>query len=115
MAGQLGNEKKTVQHLIVYRIDHERNLLYVKGSVPGNIKSLLSIQDSLKKRQHDKLHYPTFIGEKGKTYPKIMEWTETQDLNEKYTHDNDEILGISDEEEEGEAEKGVDDDATPKK
>jgi hypothetical protein len=115
MAGQLGNEKMTVQHLIVYRIDYERNLLFVKGSVPGNIKGLLSIHDSLKKNQHDKLHYPSFIAEKGKTYPNILEWADTQDLNEKYTHDNDEILGISDEEEEGEAEKGVDDEATVKK
>jgi len=115
MAGQLGNEKKTVQHLVVFRIDYERNLLFLKGSVPGNAKGLLSIQDSLKKVQHTKLHYPTFIQEKGKTYPNISEFSETQDLNEKYTHDNDEILGISDEEEEGEAEKGVEDDTATKK
>lgn len=115
MAGQLGNEKKTVQHLLVFRIDYERNLLFVKGSIPGNVKGLVSIQDSKKKVQPEKLHYPTFIPEQGKTYPNILEWTNTQDLNEKYTHDNDEILGISDEEEEGEAEKGVDDDSTTKK
>ena len=84
----MGNEKKTSQHLIVFRIDHERNLLFVKGSVPGNVKALLSVQDSLKKNQQDKVHYPTFTPEKGKTYPNILEWTDTQDLNEKYTHDN---------------------------
>ncbi len=115
MAGLLGYEKKTMHHLIVFRFDYERNLLFVKGSVPGNAKGLLSIQDSLKKVQFDKLHYPTFIPDKGKIYPNITEWTDTQDLNEKYTHDNDEILGISDEEEEGEAEKGVEDDTAVKK
>ncbi len=35
MAGQLGNVKRTVQTLSVVRIDAERGLLLVKGSVPG--------------------------------------------------------------------------------
>ena len=35
MAGHLGNAKRTVQNLVVVRIDAERQLLLVKGSVPG--------------------------------------------------------------------------------
>lgn len=35
MAGQLGNERVTVQSLEVVRVDAERNLLLVKGAVPG--------------------------------------------------------------------------------
>jgi large subunit ribosomal protein L3 len=35
MAGQLGNVKSTVQSLEVVRIDVERQLLLVKGAVPG--------------------------------------------------------------------------------
>ncbi|MCC5854673.1 MAG: 50S ribosomal protein L3 [Idiomarina sp.] len=35
MAGQMGNERVTVQSLEVVRIDAERNLLLVKGAVPG--------------------------------------------------------------------------------
>ncbi|MGC3874219.1 50S ribosomal protein L3 [Halomonas sp. GXIMD04776] len=35
MAGQLGNERVTVQSLEVVRVDTERNLLLVKGAVPG--------------------------------------------------------------------------------
>ena len=35
MAGQLGNVTRTVQNLIVVRIDAERQLLLVRGSVPG--------------------------------------------------------------------------------
>ncbi len=34
MAGQLGNERVTVQSLDVVRVDAERNLLLVKGAVP---------------------------------------------------------------------------------
>ncbi|GLS25827.1 50S ribosomal protein L3 [Marinibactrum halimedae] len=35
MAGQMGNVRKTVQNLEVVRVDAERNLLLVKGAVPG--------------------------------------------------------------------------------
>ena len=35
MSGQLGNVKRTIQNLEVVRIDAERQLLLVKGSVPG--------------------------------------------------------------------------------
>ena len=35
MAGQLGNARVTTQNLEVVRIDQERNLLLVKGAVPG--------------------------------------------------------------------------------
>jgi large subunit ribosomal protein L3 len=35
MAGQLGNVRRTIQNLVVVRIDAERQLLLVKGSVPG--------------------------------------------------------------------------------
>jgi large subunit ribosomal protein L3 len=35
MAGHLGNVRRTIQNLEVVRVDAERNLLLVKGSVPG--------------------------------------------------------------------------------
>lgn len=35
MAGQLGNERVSMQNLTVVRIDNERHLLLVKGTVPG--------------------------------------------------------------------------------
>jgi len=35
MAGHLGNKRRTTQNLTVVRIDSERQLLLVKGSVPG--------------------------------------------------------------------------------
>jgi len=36
MSGHMGNEKTTVQNLEVVRVDTERNLLLVKGAVPGS-------------------------------------------------------------------------------
>ncbi len=35
MAGQMGNKRVTVQNLEVVRVDAERNLLLVKGGIPG--------------------------------------------------------------------------------
>ncbi len=36
MAGQLGNVRRTTQNLVVVRVDAERQLLLVRGSVPGS-------------------------------------------------------------------------------
>jgi len=35
MAGQMGNEQVTTQSLELVRVDAERNLLLIKGAVPG--------------------------------------------------------------------------------
>lgn len=48
MAGQYGGEKVTVQNLEVVRVDAERNLLLIKGAVPGAKGCLLVVRDSVK-------------------------------------------------------------------
>lgn len=48
MAGQYGCEKVTVQNLEVIRVDAERNLLLIKGALPGANGCLLAIRDSVK-------------------------------------------------------------------
>jgi len=35
MAGKMGNERVTVSNLVVVRADLDRNLILVKGAVPG--------------------------------------------------------------------------------
>jgi large subunit ribosomal protein L3 len=35
MAVQMGAERKTIRNLQVVKIDPERNLLFVRGAVPG--------------------------------------------------------------------------------
>ena len=47
MAGQWGHEHVTVQNLEVVRVDGERNLLFVKGALPGPNGGLLMIRDSV--------------------------------------------------------------------
>jgi large subunit ribosomal protein L3 len=44
MPGQMGNVKNTVRNLRVERVDAERNLLYVRGAVPGSRNSLVYIR-----------------------------------------------------------------------
>ncbi len=51
MAGQMGNERKTVQGLEVVRVDPEKNLVLVRGSVPGHDDGLLIIRTSVKTLQ----------------------------------------------------------------
>ncbi|NJC99925.1 50S ribosomal protein L3 [Candidatus Erwinia dacicola] len=48
MAGQMGNERVTVQSLDVVRIDAERNLLLVKGAVPGATGCDLIVKPAVK-------------------------------------------------------------------
>ena len=48
MSGQYGNTKSTVQNLVVVRVDAERNLLLVKGAVPGAINSDVVVRPSVK-------------------------------------------------------------------
>jgi large subunit ribosomal protein L3 len=43
MAGQLGNGRVTVRKLTVVRVDADRNLLLIKGAVPGKPGALLNI------------------------------------------------------------------------
>ncbi|MHB1500868.1 MAG: 50S ribosomal protein L3 [Candidatus Dormibacteria bacterium] len=46
MAGHMGDARATVQRLEVFRVDQERNLLLVKGAVPGATGGLLMVSES---------------------------------------------------------------------
>ena len=48
MAGQYGNEQVTVQNLKVVKIDSEKNLIAVKGAIPGAKNGIVFIRDSIK-------------------------------------------------------------------
>jgi len=49
MAGRMGNQRHTVQNLTVHAVDAAKNLILVKGAVPGNIGSLVVIRSAVKK------------------------------------------------------------------
>ncbi|PLR80482.1 50S ribosomal protein L3 [Bacillus canaveralius] len=48
LPGRMGGEQITVQNLEIVKVDAERNLLLVKGNVPGARKALLKIKTAVK-------------------------------------------------------------------
>ena len=48
MPGQYGGERVTVQNLEVVKVDAERNLLMIKGAVPGANGALVIVRNSVK-------------------------------------------------------------------
>jgi large subunit ribosomal protein L3 len=48
MAGHMGHERVTIQNLTVLRVDPERNLLLVQGSVPGPINGVVLVRRAVK-------------------------------------------------------------------
>ena len=48
MPGHMGHKKITIQNLEIVRVDAEKNLLLVKGAVPGPKKSLVTIKEAVK-------------------------------------------------------------------
>lgn len=50
MPGHMGNQRVTIQHLEIMKIDVEKNLLLIKGSVPGPKNSLVFIRNSVKSK-----------------------------------------------------------------
>ena len=48
LPGQMGNKNVTVQNLEVVMVDAERNILVVKGGIPGSRGNVIAISDSVK-------------------------------------------------------------------
>lgn len=50
MPGRMGHERVTIQNLLLVRSDVEKNVLLVKGNVPGANKSLVIVKNAFKKQ-----------------------------------------------------------------
>ena len=48
MPGHMGHVKITVQNLEVVKVDAEKNIILVKGAVPGPKKSLVMLKNTVK-------------------------------------------------------------------
>ena len=48
MPGHMGHVKVTTQNIEVVRVDAEKNLILVKGAVPGPKKSLVTLKETVK-------------------------------------------------------------------
>ena len=53
MAGHMGNVRRTAQNLEVVRVDAERNLLLIKGAVPGHSGGRVVVRPAVKASKED--------------------------------------------------------------
>jgi len=51
MAGHMGTVRRTVQNLVVVRVDAERNLLLIKGAVPGHAGGSVVVRPAIKSKK----------------------------------------------------------------
>lgn len=58
MAGHLGDERVTTQNLEIAAVDEERNLIMVRGAVPGAKNGYVLVRDAVKKARHADAPYP---------------------------------------------------------
>ena len=47
MPGRMGNERVTVRNSTVLRVDSDKNLLFVRGGVPGHINALVRVRPAV--------------------------------------------------------------------
>ncbi|KAF4148646.1 Ribosomal protein L3 [Phytophthora infestans] len=69
MPGRMGGNRVTRDNLWIAKIDVDRNLIYVKGSVPGNNGGIVRVTDARKKKPESPLPYPTFVPAEGDALP----------------------------------------------
>jgi len=53
MAGQMGNARRTVQNLEVVRVEAEKNLLYVRGAIPGPNGGLREVRIAKRRKRRE--------------------------------------------------------------
>ncbi|KAK9833250.1 hypothetical protein WJX74_009678 [Apatococcus lobatus] len=63
MAGQMGNKLRTVLSVWIYKVDPARNLLWVRGQVPGHKGNFVKIEDAVMKtvQQQPSRPFPTVV------------------------------------------------------
>ena len=69
LPGRMGGVRTTVQHLTIVKVDTDRNLLLIKGAVPGPKKGLVLIRDTIKPIR-EKIHQEQKAGKGVKTKKK---------------------------------------------
>ena len=46
----MGQDRVTVQNLKIVKVDNERNLLLIKGAVPGNKGGVVTVREAIKSK-----------------------------------------------------------------
>lgn len=80
MAGHMGDERVTVQNLIVYGVDEENQLIFVRGAVPGAKNSYVMISDAKKKAAPKDLPAFGLFAEKSKKDEVVADAEQSTDV-----------------------------------
>lgn len=97
MYGHMGQRVSVQRGMTVFRIDVDKNILYIKGSIPGKAGTVLRIWDTLLyDKGEDNLrlsHFPTFVEQAGVQYARQFSmYCGERDPQEIEIHDNAYIL-----------------------
>ncbi len=63
MPGHLGSERVTTLNLEVALVDVERNLLMIRGAVPGGANGFVTVRDAVKRPRHADAPYPAGLAQ----------------------------------------------------
>ena len=61
MAGHMGAARVTTQNLEVVKTDADRNLVFIKGAVPGSKGGWVTVKDAVKKKAPEGLPFPAAV------------------------------------------------------
>lgn len=62
MAGRMGGKRRTVKCVWVYKVDPARNLMWVRGQVPGHAGNFVFVKDAFQRRPDLSITpFPTFV------------------------------------------------------
>ena len=85
MPGRLGGKRITIQNLKVVALDRERNLILLKGAVPGARGGWVIVNDAIKKILPQEAPKPTFLSTAAPS--SIAESSEQQQLTQEATQE----------------------------
>ena len=92
MPGRMGGKNVTVEKCKIYKIDHNRELIYIKGSVPGAPGGIVKIRDAFKdtSKTYRQVPHPTYVPKEGEELPEVetMPAPELDSFETMFLHEN---------------------------
>jgi len=61
MAGHMGQDRITTMNLVIARVDVEKNLIMVRGAIPGAKGGYVLVRDAVKRARHADAPYPAAV------------------------------------------------------
>ena len=96
LPGHMGMENRTVHNVLVFKVDPARNLVYVKGQVPGTMGQFIHLRDARNVQRDERmtwpLPFPTFLNDPLKSTPTV--YTFPRDPYRAYKEEGADYFGV---------------------